>query len=305
MNWAKLKKAVLPFLQLRRTTWDIEIYRGSSPFALRNMDKAANPVLTAASVTDVSAEFIADPFLVREDTGWHMFFETLVRDTNKGVICLASSPDGLSWTYERTILEEPFHLSYPYVFAWEGEYYMIPETAEANAVRLYKATDFPQNWAFVGELLQGPHRDPSIFRHDGIWWMFSETGSGRRGTLRLYFAEDLLGPWQEHPHSPVVDKNPHITRPGGRMLQFGGRIYRITQDVYPDYGMRLFAFEITSLTPSSYSEEQVGDGPILKGERTGLLADRIHHMDAYELDDGTWIAAIDYARRTWEIKLKR
>jgi len=305
MTLAELKKAVLPFLQLRKTTWDIEIYRGPSPFALRNADKAANPVLTADSVTDVSAEFIADPFLFREGAGWFMFFETLIRETNKGVICLASSVDGLSWSYERVILEEPFHLSYPYVFVWEGVHYMIPETAEANAVRLYKATKFPTKWTFVGELMQGPHRDPSVFRHDGMWWMFSETSSDRRGTLRLHFAEDLSGPWQEHPRSPVVDGNPHITRPGGRMLQFDGRIYRITQDVYPDYGMRLFAFEITSLTATTYSEEQVGDGPILKGEKTGLLADRIHHMDAYELDDGTWIAAIDHARRSWQIKLKR
>lgn len=305
MNLAGLKKAVLPFLKLRKTTWDIEIYRGPSPFALRNMDPALNPVLTAGSVTDVTAEFIADPFMFRENGGWFMFFETLVRDTNKGVICLATSADGLSWAYRKVILEEPFHLSYPYVFAWEGAHYMIPESAQAGAVRLYRATEFPSTWAFVGELLQGAHRDPSIFRRDGMWWMFSENSGDGRGTLRLYFAAELSGPWQEHPASPVVDGNPHITRPGGRVLQFGGRTYRITQDTYPDYGMRLFAFEITSLTVTSYSEEQVGDGPILAGERTGPLADRIHHMDASQLDDGTWIAAIDHSRRRWQIGLNR
>ncbi|MHA1600112.1 MAG: glucosamine inositolphosphorylceramide transferase family protein [Alphaproteobacteria bacterium] len=305
MTFKELKRAILPALQIRKTTWDIEIYRGSSPFALRNTDDVTNPVLTAESVTDVSAEFIADPFLFRVDDGWVMFFETLVRYSNKGVICLATSNDGLSWSYRQVVLEEPFHLSYPYVFAWEGVHYMIPESAEVSSVRLYKATEFPTKWAFVGELLHGTHRDSSIFRHEGMWWMFSETGRNRRGTLSLHFAKDLTGPWQEHPASPVVDDNPHITRPGGRMLQFDGRTYRITQDVYPDYGMRLFAFEITSLTTTAYSEKQVGDGPILAGQKTGLLADRIHHMDAYELDDGTWIAAIDHARRTWQIKMKR
>ena len=305
MNLTRLKRAVLPSLQLRKTTWDIEIYHGSSPFALRDMGKADNPVLTADSVTDVSADFIADPFLFRQGAGWVMFFETLVRDTNKGVICLATSADGLSWAYQKVVLEEAFHLSYPYVFVWDGVHYMIPETAEANSVRLYKATDFPTGWVLVGEILHGVHRDPSIFRHDDTWWMFSETGRNHRGTLSLHFAHDLLGPWQEHPLSPVVDGNPHITRPGGRMLQFGGRIYRVTQDVYPDYGMRLFAFEVTSLTTAAYSEVQVGDGPILAGKKQGLLADRIHHMDAYELGDDNWIAAIDHARRTWDIKMKR
>lgn len=305
MTFTELKRAILPFLQIRKTTWDIEIYRGPTPFALRNTDEVDNPVLTAESVTDVSAEFVADPFLFRNGTGWVMFFETLVRDSNKGVICLATSDDGLSWVYQQVILEEPFHLSYPHVFEWDGAHYMIPETAEANAVRLYEAAEFPHKWTFVGELLHGAHRDPSIFRHDGRWWMFSETGRNRRGTLSLHFAENLTGPWQEHPQSPVVDDNPHITRPGGRVLQFGGRTYRVTQDVFPDYGMRLFAFEITSLTTTAYAEEQVGSGPILKGDRTGFLADRIHHMDAYELGDGTWIAAIDHSRRSWQIKLTR
>jgi len=305
MNLGAIKRAVLPFLQLRKTTWDIEIYRGPSPFALHNADAAHNPVLTAESVTDAAAEFVADPFIYRDGNSWLMFFETLVRDTNKGVISLATSGDGLSWSYRHVVLEEPFHLSYPYVFDWEGAHYMIPETAEANAVRLYKATDFPRTWSFAGELLHGLHRDSSIFRHDGLWWMFSETSRDRRGTLRLHSAQALTGPWQEHPKSPVVDGNPHISRPGGRVLQFDGRTYRIAQDTYPDYGMRLFAFEITSLTATAYSEEQVGNGPILKGERTGLLADRIHHLDACELDDGTWIAAIDHSRRSWQIKLQR
>jgi len=304
MRLKKLKDAVLPFLRLRKTTWDIEIYRGPSPFALRNMDKAKNPVLTAASVTDVVAEFIADPFIIHTGDTWYMFFETLVKDTNKGVISLATSADGLSWAYQRVLLEEPFHLSYPYVFAWNQTYYMIPESAQAQSVRLYKATDFPTSWVFQVELLQGVHRDPSIFRHDGMWWMFTETSHDRRGTLRLYLADQLTGPWREHPQSPVVDGNPHITRPGGRVIESAGSVYRVTQDVYPDYGIQLFAFEIVELTSTTYREVQVGDSAILKGQKTGALADRIHHMDAYQLSDGQWIAAIDHSRRRWQIRMK-
>lgn len=304
MRLEKLKKAVLPFLQLRKTTWDIEIYRGASPFQLHNMDKTINPVLTAASVTDVAAEFVADPFIVRADGTWYLFFETLIKDTSKGVICLATSADGFSWTYQRVLIEEPFHLSYPYVFAWQRSYYMIPESAQARSVRLYKATDFPMGWVFQAELLRGLHRDPSIFRHDGMWWMFTETSHDNRGTLRLYLAEELTGPWREHPQSPVVDGNPHIARPGGRVIESAGRVYRITQDTYPDYGIQLFAFEIIELTPTTYREVQVGNEAILKGMKTGALADRIHHMDACQLADGQWIAAIDHSRRTWQIRLK-
>jgi hypothetical protein len=305
MRLATLKKAVLPFLRLRRTTWDIEIYRGASPFAMRNMDSDRNPVLTTADVTDVVADFVADPFIVRDGGVWYMFFEALVKESNKGVICLATSVDALSWTYRRVVLEEPFHLSYPYVFAWQGTHYMIPESAEADSVRLYAATGFPADWSLKGQLLRGLHRDPSIFRHAGMWWMFSETSPDKSGTLRLHGARELAGPWREHPQSPIVEKNPHISRPAGRVIEVGGRPVRLAQDTFPDYGMQIFAFEILELTPTSYREAQIGSKPILKGQKAGFLGDRIHHMDACQVADNEWIAAIDYSRRRLQIGLNR
>ena len=305
MSLAKFKRSVAPFLRLRKTTWDIEIYRGTSPFALRNMDGNKNPVLTAADVTDVVADFVADPFMVREGGVWYMFFETLVKATNKGVICLATSTNALSWAYQRVVLEEHFHLSYPYVFAWDGIYYMIPETAEVSSVRLYTASEFPNGWTFKAELLKGRHRDPSIFRHAGMWWMFSETSPDNSGTLRLHLADDLTGPWREHPRSPIIEGNPHITRPAGRVVQMDGRNYRLAQDTFPDYGIQIYAFEITELTPTAYSEKQVGNRPILKGKKSGFFGDRIHHMDACRLADNEWIAAIDYSRRRLQIGLNR
>lgn len=305
MSLAKIKRSVAPFLRVRKTTWDIEIYRGTSPFAMRNMDGGKNPVMTAADVTDVVADFVADPFMVREGGTWYMFFETLVKATNKGVICLATSTNALSWTYQRVVLEEHFHLSYPYVFAWDGIYYMIPETAETSTVRLYTAGEFPSGWTFKAELLKGRHRDPSIFHHAGKWWMFSETSPDNSGTLSLHLADNLTGPWSEHPKSPIIQDNQHITRPAGRVVQIDGRFYRLAQDTFPDYGIQIFAFEITELTPTAYSEAQVGNGPILKGKKSGFLGDRIHHMDAHRLADNEWIAAIDYSRRRLQIGLNR
>ena len=39
------------------------------------------------------------------------------------------------------VLAEPFHLSYPYVFEWQGSHYMIPESGAAKSVRLYRASE--------------------------------------------------------------------------------------------------------------------------------------------------------------------
>ena len=62
------------------------------------------------------------------------------------------------------VLEEQFHLSYPYIFEHEDRVYMIPETNEANEIRLYQAVDFPLIWELKQVLMQNVSAvDTSIF----------------------------------------------------------------------------------------------------------------------------------------------
>src|SRR5262245_45863166 len=151
--------------------WSIGIYAGKSPLQLA--PAGSNPVISAASVTDVSARFVADPFIYKVDGLWHMFFEVLNNENDRGEIGLATSRDGHSWQYGRIVLKEPFHLSYPYVFRWENDFYMIPEALGASAVRLYRAVSFPEQWIHVNDILHGTHADPSILRFDAGWWLFT------------------------------------------------------------------------------------------------------------------------------------
>jgi hypothetical protein len=297
------KERGMPFVATQYQ-WSIGIYAGESPLSLGPSKRVSNPVLTAKDVTDVRAEFVADPFMVRHDSDWYMFFEVMNAETKQGDIGLAVSPDGLSWSYECIVLDEPFHLSYPCVYRWENDYYMIPETTAANSIRLYKADSFPTKWSFVKTILGGYFADTTILNHDGRWWLFSETMPGRHDTLRLYHSDDLMGQFVEHPASPIVVGDPHRARPGGRVLALGDRIIRYAQDDYPAYGNAVRAFEITELTPSSYKEREVTERPILSGTGGGWNADGMHQVDAYQVDTDAWIACVDGWRKTrvfgWE-----
>jgi len=273
--------------------WSIGIYRGTFPVKFDSPDNVRNPVLTANDVTDVAADYVADPFMIREDSTWYMFFEVMNAQTHQGDIGLAVSKDGLNWVYQHIVLDEPFHLSYPYVFKWRKDYYMIPESSRANSIRLYKAVGFPTQWSFVGTLLYGVFVDPSILRHDGRWWLFAGTHPGRNDTLRLYYASDLGGPWIEHPESPIVDGDAHTARPGGRVSVFDGHIVRYAQDDAPTYGNGVRAFEITELTPFRYAEKEILETPILKPSGTGWNAAGMHTIDPHHLYGNTWIACVD------------
>ena len=244
--------------------WSIGIYIGDSPFTLRNPANIPNPVLTANDVSDLNAQFVADPFIIRRGESWYMLFEALDAISGRGKIACARSYDGIAWSYDRIVLEEPFHLSYPYVFAWQDCVYMVPESYQANAVRLYRANEFPGRWELVGELLTGrPFLDSSLLYHGSQWWLFS-ADSLRNDRLRLYFAERVEGPWQEHPKSPLVESNAHLARPGGRLLEYQGRLFRFAQDDFKGYGRHVWAMEITRLNATDYSEHPYPAEPLLR-----------------------------------------
>jgi hypothetical protein len=279
----------------KKERWSIGIYTGKSPVDLDAPKEIKNPVLTRRNVSDVRAGFVADPFMIKVDSTWFMFFEVLNQQTRRGEIGLATSEDTVNWKYEKIVLAEPFHLSYPYVFEWMNEYYMIPESHQANSIRLYKASKFPTEWSFVGNIKSGASfLDASIFRHADKWWLFTETNPQHNfDTLRLYYADELLGSWIEHPKSPIISGNAHIARPGGRVLVMNDKIIRYTQDCQPDYGTQLRAFEITELTTTSYQEREINQNLVLKPTGVGWNGAGMHHIDPHLLHEEQWIACVD------------
>ncbi|MEP7150454.1 MAG: hypothetical protein ABI856_01985 [Nitrospira sp.] len=275
--------------------WSIGICTGSSLLKLQLSDAVPNPVLTRQEVSDVRALFVADPFLLRVGHLWHMFFEVYNFDSDRGEIGWATSEDALTWKYQKIVLREAFHLSYPYVFEWENRFYMIPETHQAKSVRLYEARQFPTDWECIDELLTGkPFNDSSLFFYDSHWWLFSETSAEMPfDTLRLYHAANLRGPWQEHPKSPVIQGDPKAARPAGRVIVSPDRIIRSAQDCSSIYGARVRAFEITELTTSTYREQPLVRRPLLGPNWRHWAQGGMHHIDPHRLESNQWIAAVD------------
>lgn len=276
-----------------RTAWAIGIYTGESPLRLSAQHGVKNPVISYKDISDARAGFVADPFMVREKGVWHMFFEIMNEESDKGEIGLATSLDGLQWQYQRIVLKESFHLSYPYVFKWEEGYYMIPETLSANAVCLYKADSFPTDWSCIATLIPERCADSSVFRFNEMWWMFACSPVKKSDTLRLYYSTRLTGPWQEHPRSPIIEGDARVARPAGRVTFWGDKLIRFTQDCHARYGAQVRAFEITGLTPTTYSEKEAHPTPILFAAGEGWNGQAMHHLDPHPTAAGNWIACVD------------
>src|SRR6185295_15737975 len=99
----KFISAQKPAETQQRCEWSIGIYFGRSPLDLFPPENVHNPILTANDVTDVRAGFVADPFMIRFEDTWHMFFEVKNRESRRGEIGLATSKDGIQWSYEQIV----------------------------------------------------------------------------------------------------------------------------------------------------------------------------------------------------------
>lgn len=276
--------------------FSIGMYEGPSPVRLRPVEGLSQPVIAPDDVDDFSSCLVADPFMLHRNGRWHMFFEVLRAEGEKGRIARADSPDGIRWRYRGVVLSESFHLSYPHVFVSGDDVYMIPESYQAGEVRLYRATRFPDEWAFEACLLEGgPYVDASVFEHEDRWWMFIDGSPDLScSQLNLFYASELLGPWIEHPLSPVRVEDKQYARPAGRVVRDGGRIIRFAQKCEPLYGLSVSAFEIFDLSERTYEERALGSA-ILEGsgDPGAWNEGGMHHVDAHLVSPGRWVACVD------------
>src|SRR4030067_1781528 len=272
--------------------WSISIYSGNTPYNLSPPLNIQNPVITARDITDFPAVGVADPFLFCENSIWYLFFEIVEPQLNETVIGLATSNDGMNWAYQQVVLDESFHLAYPYVFKWQNNYYMIPDTYSTSSVRLYKATNFPYQWAFVSNLITGlQYLDASIVYYNNRWWLFTSVPSN--DTLYLFYADTLTGPWVNHALNSIIRGNSDNARPGGRIVNYNGTLLRHAQDDNPTYGNAVHVFEITNLTTSSYSKREIPGSPFLKASGMGWNSKGMHNVDPVQVSSDTWIACVD------------
>lgn len=256
------------------------------------------PFLTRRDVDDFGeVDFVADPFLWNDGQGtWHVFFEVYNESREPdAAIGHATSTNLLDWTYNQIVFETDLHVSFPYVFKWQNEYYMVPERVD-NKVVLLKAKRFPTEWERVTVPVShhAVTNDAVVFRWDDRWWIAVNcTDDGEN--LYLYHAADLeTADWTPHELNPVLSDRPDATRPAGRPVVLEDSIIFFYQDCSTIYGESVSQYRITELSESTFEDQPVGSNPLLAptGGSVGWNSGRMHHIDPWWTGD-EWICAVD------------
>ena len=202
----------------------------------------------------------ADPFIWTREDYYYVFFEEQPIDTRRGRISCLTLDSNLEIVANKTVLERPYHLSYPYIFEYDKAIYMLPETGKNHTIELYRCERFPGQWEKVKTLMKGVYAvDSTLLEANGKWWLFTNIaaeGGSTWDTLHLFYADHPLSDqWTPHPSNPIV-KDIRSARPAGRIFSDAKGLIRPSQDCSVTYGYATNFNRITQLSETEYAETQ-------------------------------------------------
>ncbi len=254
----------------------------------RNMDFKSLDWSRLQAVVPPKDRYWADPFVIYREHRYYVFVEEKMYETGRGRIACLTLDESGGLLANEVVLEQPFHLSYPFLFEYLGETYMLPESAQNRTLDLYRCTSFPNHWELERTLMSGPYVvDATLLDHAGRWWLFAnikETGGSSLDSLYLFYADHpLAAHWNPHPRNPIV-RDVGLARPAGRIFRQGQDLIRPSQDSSQRYGRAMKFNRILRINEREYLEETVSS--FEPPARTKILA-------AHTFNQGDGLTVID------------
>ena len=241
------------------TQWTLAYQLDSRPDLLLAGPDSTHPGFT--HLVPPKDRFWADPFVLFRNGSYYIFLEEYPYERRKGHISVMKlDRDGQS-SSPTMVLDRPYHLAYPFVFEWQGDCFMIPETENNKTIELYRCASFPHEWELVTVLIDDVSAvDTTLVQIGDRWWMF--TNIAAEGTadwdteLHLFHAPSPLGPWTAHKSNPVKS-DVRNARPAGSIFSLNDELYRPSQNCSERYGHSMTINRIVQIDPDRFEEVEV------------------------------------------------
>ena len=212
--------------------WNIAIRKGEYGGILSDLTAPFTVLPNGATY------WLADPMIFEHEGVCFIFAELYSYFDLKGRIAVAQLRDNGTVSRWKTVISEPFHMSYPFVFEASGKIYMIPETNEDNSLRLYEAVSFPHRWKLVKKIIDGVKWvDTTIFKTTAGFSGFTRAHEDNDIDYAIELDADLNLISAQALHHEDDDKS---YRCGGRCISIDGKTIRVCQDERNGYGAGLF-----------------------------------------------------------------
>lgn len=267
-----------------------KIKRWTVAYAKHN--KHSKSLCNYIEIKNPKGRYLADPFVFSHNNSDYIFVEDLFIKENRGRIS-AIKINGDKYEFLGIVLEEDFHLSFPFIFKENSEIYMVPESSKNCDIRLYKCLEFPYKWQLEKVLMNNVSAaDTMLIKQQDTWFMLTNICSAGLGDhnseLHIYYSESL----KSNLWKPIASGNPVIfdslkARNGGLFFH-NETIYRVNQvHGKSQYGKCFNINQVVKISKNEYMEKNISN--IRPDFKDKIIS--THHYSA-----NTSIAAVDVAR---------
>ena len=200
------------------------------------------------NIIPIDSGWIADPFLLEYQNEHYLFAEYV--SGKKGEIAYYRFINNKP-VFQKVIISENYHLSYPCVFTHGADVYIIPESADNHSIDLYKAVSFPDRWEKVSQLAEGIYYDTTYVNYKGKDYLI--TYSPKKGIFELEVLKFDVDSGKAEKLAELQYKE-NIGRPAGRVYLENGELIRPAQDCSRKYGESLLFYRVDGLEAGEFSE---------------------------------------------------
>ena len=148
-------------------------------------------------------------------------------------------------------------MSYPQIFEYDGEIYIVPETGSGRTLDMYRAVDFPDKWEKSVNLAKDVvFADTTLLNRGGkLYALACDMERTKNSELVLFGVNENMKLCSTELGCVVND--PVTARAAGEMFEYGGKLIRVSQDCSEEYGKCLNFLEVDSDFSSYYREKTV------------------------------------------------
>lgn len=190
----------------------------------------------------------ADPLLERIDGEVYIFMEAFDKLLGIGGIAVSKyNEKKAKFNAPKVIISEPFHMSFPYTFKYNDEWYMLPEANDSGQFRLYKMGETVYDWSlFSFSKMNKRYTDVAVYvnkdknkRSDRVFLFAGETDISNPLRCKTVIME--ISDIEKFDYS-ILYEEPDYTyadRNGGKIKKMqDGTMLRVFQHSTPDiYGL--------------------------------------------------------------------
>lgn len=204
----------------------------------------------------------ADP-IIREINGkqW-IFAECFDRWKRKGMICVINVKD-IGKKKPRIVIDEPFHMSFPEVFEYKNEHYMIPETHSVSEFRIYKMGHTVYDWKLVDAIkTEYEYSDTVVHVKDENIYILSTEKKienpyiNRLHFFKLKFTDNNSSVTAIELQIKCRNEYGYDVRNGGSIINIKDDMYRVIQESeWGHYGKNLLLRHVEEIDDEGYVEK--------------------------------------------------